>query len=404
VGTILRSRRAAPVAAVALGIFTAGLGIASVPMGLLAGQPADVVILQAVGLMPFAAVAAVLAARRSRNPIGWLLLGLSLAYAVSAVQMYHGTRSLGWGVVESDWPVELVLIAIIIWLFPDGLPRGRWRRASVVLLTAGGLLGLVAWAGNVIAVAEHRYQLGTSAGTLVQVHPDGATRIPAVLTLFAVAASLLVWLAVLVPRYRHSATERRLQLKWLYAGAVIAVAGLVAGTPASGSGSAFWHAVSVSTLLVPAAIAVCFGVAVMKYRLYEIDRIISRVISYAVVTGVLAGVFAGVVVLAAQVLPFKEPVAVAASTLAAAALFNPLRTRVQHVVDRRFNRARHNAEAVVAAFTARMRGTVDLDTVQGDLVNAVHQAFEPAHVSVWLMSAGQHRPASPGAPSLHGST
>jgi hypothetical protein len=384
---------------VALAIFTAGLGIASVPVGLLAGQPADVVILQAVGLMPFAAVAAVLAARRSGNPIGWLLLGLSLAYAVSAVQMYHGTRSLGWGVVESDWPVELVLIAIIIWLFPDGLPRGRRRRASVVLLTAGGLLGLVAWAGNVIAVAEHRYRLGTSAGTLVQVHPDGATRIPAVLTLFAVAASLLVWLAVLVPRYRHSVTERRLQLKWLYTGAVIAVAGLVAGTPASGSGSAFWRAVSVSTLLVPAAIAVCFGVAVMKYRLYEIDRIISRVISYAVVTGVLAGVFAGVVVLAAQVLPFKEPVAVAASTLAAAALFNPLRTRVQHVVDRRFNRARHNAEAVVAAFTARMRGTVDLDTVQGDLVNAVHQAFEPAHVSVWLMPAGQHR-----APSPHGST
>jgi hypothetical protein len=128
------------------------------------------------------------------------------------------------------------------------------------------------------------------------------------------------------------------------------------------------------------------------------------VISYAVVTGVLAGVFAGVVVLAAQVLPFKEPVAVAASTLAAVALFNPLRTRVQRVVDRRFNRARHNAEAVVAAFTARMRGTVDLDTVQGDLVNAVHQAFEPAHVSVWLMPAGQHRAASPRAPSPHGST
>jgi uncharacterized membrane protein len=385
-------------------MFTVGLGIASVPVGLLAGQPADVVILQAAGLMPFAAVAAVLADRRPRNPIGWLLLGLSLAYAVSAVQMYHGTRSLGWGVVESDWPVELVLIAIIIWLFPDGLPRGRWRRASVVLLTAGGLLALVAWAGNVIAVAEHRYQLGTSAGTFVQVHPDGAVRIPAVLTLFAVAASLLVWLGVLVPRYRRSATERRQQLKWLYAGAVIAVAGLVAGTPASGSDSAFWHAISVSTLLVPAAIAVCFGVAVMKYRLYEIDRIISRVISYAVVTGVLAGVFAGMVVLAAQVLPFKEPVAVATSTLAAAALFNPLRTRVQHVVDRRFNRARHNAEAVVAAFTARMRGTVDLDTVQGDLVNAVHRAFEPAHVSVWLMPASQHRAASPGAPPPHGST
>jgi hypothetical protein len=352
-------------------------------VGLLAGQPADVVILQAVGLMPFAAVAAVLAARRSGNPIGWLLLGLSLAYAVSAVQMYHGTRSLGWGVVESDWPVELVLIAIIIWLFPDGLPRGRRRRASVVLLTAGGLLGLVAWAGNVIAVAEHRYRLGTSAGTLVQVHPDGATRIPAVLTLFAVAASLLVWLAVLVPRYRHSVTERRLQLKWLYTGAVIAVAGLVAGTPASGSGSAFWRAVSVSTLLVPAAIAVCFGVAVMKYRLYEIERIISRTLAYALLTGLLVGVYAGLVLLATQVLAIKSPVAVAAATLAAAALFTPLRHRVQRLVDRRFNRARYDADTTVAAFASRLKDAVDLDSVRDDLASAVQKALEPTHVSVW---------------------
>jgi hypothetical protein len=101
---------------------------------------------------------------------------------------------------------------------------------------------------------------------------------------------------------------------------------------------------------------------------------------------VLAGVFAGLVLLATVVLPFKTPVAVAAATLAAAALFNPLRKRVQHAVDRRFNRARYNAEAVVAAFTARLRQTVDLDTVQGDLVGMVHEAFQPAHVSVWLPS------------------
>jgi hypothetical protein len=162
--------------------------------------------------------------------------------------------------------------------------------------------------------------------------------------------------------------------------------------------------VGVITTLGGAALAICIGIAVMKYRLYEIDRIISRVISYAVVTGVLAGVFAGMVVLATQVLPFKEPVAVAASTLTAAALFNPLRTRVQHAVDRRFNRARYNAEAVVAAFTARMRGTVDLDTVQGELIDAVHHAFEPAHVSVWLTPAGQHGTTPPRAPAQQGST
>jgi hypothetical protein len=94
--------------------------------------------------------------------------------------------------------------------------------------------------------------------------------------------------------------------------------------------------------------------------------------------------FAGLVLLATQVLPFKAPVAVAAATLAAAALFNPLRRRVQHAVERRFNRARHDAEMVIAAFTARLRLTVDLDTVQGDLVAAVDAAFQPAHVSAWL--------------------
>jgi hypothetical protein len=108
------------------------------------------------------------------------------------------------------------------------------------------------------------------------------------------------------------------------------------------------------------------------------------VISYAVITVVLAGVFAGLVLLATAVLPAKTPVAVAAATLAAAALFNPLRKRVQHAVDRRFNRARYNAEAIVATFTARMRQTVDLDTVQSDLAGVVDEAFQRAHVSVWL--------------------
>jgi hypothetical protein len=108
------------------------------------------------------------------------------------------------------------------------------------------------------------------------------------------------------------------------------------------------------------------------------------VISYAIITAVLAGVFAGLVLLATTVLPVKTPVAVAASTLAAAALFNPLRRRVQRVVDRRFNRARYDAEVVVATFAARLRQTVDLDAARDDLVGTVYQAFQPAHVSMWL--------------------
>jgi hypothetical protein len=137
-------------------------------------------------------------------------------------------------------------------------------------------------------------------------------------------------------------------------------------------------------LLGVAALPVGIGVAVLKYRLYEIDRIISRTLAYAIVTGLLVGVYAGLVLLATQVLDIKSPVAVAVSTLAAAALFSPVRRRVQKAVDRRFNRARYDADQTVAAFAARLKDAVDLDAVRDDLASVVHQALEPAHVSLWI--------------------
>jgi hypothetical protein len=369
----------------ALGVLVVGLGVASVPLGLLAGQPADRVVVQAVGTVPTAVVATVLAARRPRNPIGWILLGLILAEAAAGVPVHHhGPLPVGWGAVDADWPMELVAIAILIWLFPDGLPRSQWRRTSAVLLIAGTVLGLAAWACGAVAVAEHRFQLGSGDLGNAQVHADDALGIPAALALLATAVSLLVWLILLVPRYRRAPWERRLQLKWLYTGAVIAVASLVVGSVAQGQPSASWQAVGVITVLGAAALAVCIGVAVLKYRLYEIDRIISRVVSYAIITVLLAGIFAGLVVLATVVLPFKSSVAVAAATLAAAALFNPLRRRVQHAVDRRFNRARYNADQAVAAFAARLKDAVDLDSVRDDLAGVVNQSREPAHISVWI--------------------
>jgi hypothetical protein len=128
----------------------------------------------------------------------------------------------------------------------------------------------------------------------------------------------------------------------------------------------------------------CAIVAILKYRLYEIDRIISRTLAYAIVADLLVGVYAGLVLLATEVLRVHTPVAVAAATLAAAALFNPVRRRVQHAVDRRFNRARYNAERMVAEFAGRLQDAVDPDAVRADLAGVVLTALEPAHVSVRL--------------------
>ena len=126
------------------------------------------------------------------------------------------------------------------------------------------------------------------------------------------------------------------------------------------------------------------GVAILRYRLFDIDRLISRTLGYAIVTGLLVGVYTGIVLLATRVASINGPVAVAGSTLAAAALFNPLRRRVQRAVDRRFNRARCDADRIVTAFAARMQDEADLNAVRDDLAGVVHHALEPAHVSVWI--------------------
>ena len=132
------------------------------------------------------------------------------------------------------------------------------------------------------------------------------------------------------------------------------------------------------------ALPLSMGVAILKYRLYDIDRIISRTLAYAVVTGLLIGVYAGLVLLATRVLSLHSQVAVAASTLAAVALFNPLRRRVQRAVDRRFNRARYDADRIVAAFAARLQDPAGPDSVQDELASTVQNALEPTYLSVWL--------------------
>ena len=193
------------------------------------------------------------------------------------------------------------------------------------------------------------------------------------------------WLASLAGQavsYRRSSGERRQQLKWLLAGTAVVLVGAPLSILLSLVRSPSWVGILVLAALL--VLPVSIGVAVLKYRLFDIDRIISRTLAYAVVTGLLVGLYAGLVLLATQVLRVHTPVAVAAATLAAAALFNPVRRRVQRRVDRRFNRARYDADQMVAVFAARLKDTVDLDSVRADLASVASQALEPAHVSVWI--------------------
>ncbi len=265
----------------------------------------------------------------------------------------------------------------------------------MALLVAGLVHALAASSSGVRAVAGHDVR--------IQANGDlGGHRPAALVVLFVVVIagaliSWLAWVAVQVPTYRHASGERRQQLKWLYSGAAVLVVSLVIGVfivplamgEAPGYGTQ--PVVGALTAIGTGALPVCMGVAVLKYRLYELNRIISRVAAYALITALLAGVFSGLVLLATRVLPFRTSVGVAASTLVIAALFNPLRRRVQNLVDRRFNRSRYDAEAIVAAFTARLRHTVDLDTLRHDLLGVTESAFQPAHVSVWIapVTAGQ---------------
>jgi hypothetical protein len=271
-----------------------------------------------------------------------------------------------------------------ILLFPDGrLPSRHLRWTVWVYLALAALAVVDVGIEQSRAFTEHPIKVNSS-GDLV--NPTNSTALKVAfgawfLTYVLVCVS---WLIGQVIAYRRSIGERRQQVKWLMFGAMTCIGGLVIGLALSNAKSPLVAAVSTAGFVAIAALPAGIGVGILKYRLYEIDRLISRTLSYLIVTGLLAAVFIGVVVLTRVVLPFSSPVGVAASTLAAAALFAPLRRRVQHVVDRRFNRTRYDADAIVAAFTLRLRDAVDLDTVRHELLATVAAAVQPAHASVWL--------------------
>jgi hypothetical protein len=394
----LVGRLASARSALALGVLAFALNVAGLVFVALAGRSVTS-LLQLMALLPTVAIGMLVAVRRPGNPLAWLMIGVGVlisvrigadAYSVLDYRLHHGSLPLGRLAValQPAWALGLVLVAGCVWLFPGGhLPTGRWRRAGGFLFGAGlvyGALMFVPWA---IAAAEPVIRIDPGGAPYVISHPARSALIWLVVEnvgFFALVISWLVWLVVQVPKYRRSDGVQRLQLKWLYSGAVIFVACLTVGLFEPNDPSARWQVISALVAPGLAALPIALGIGILRFRLYEIDRIISRTLSYALVTGLIVGVYIGVVTLATSVLSFPGPVGVAASTLVAAVLFNPLRKRVQRAVDRRFNRAHYDAEATVAAFAGRLRDSVDLPSIQNELAATVRQAFEPVHVTVWL--------------------
>ncbi len=349
-----------------------------------------------------AGVGLVVAWHQPRNLLGWLLLGIaacfvlstdSVRYAVADYRLSHGTWPLGPASLFLDplaYPA-IVALGLVILLFPDGRTGSRrWSRVLWAYLGVGAAWPLSIYAVTVGAIAGHSIHILPSGDLSVVDNPTGNAAWLSTAQAVIVPVLVVFWLAIVgrqVLSWRRADGERRQQLKWLMSGAAICFAGgaaaLVIASLDPHMSAAAQAAVNLLGIAV-AALPVGIGVGILKYRLYEIDRIISRTLSYALVTGLLIGVYAGLVLLATDVLALASPVAVAASTLAAAALFSPLRRRVQRVVDRRFNRARYDADKSVAAFAARLKDAVDLDAVRDDLSGVVQQALEPAHVSVWI--------------------
>jgi len=384
------------VLAVGLGALVFALNVAAIVVMVLAHYSITELV-RLCALLPTVAIGTLVAVRRPRNPMGWLMLAagfcfstqaLGTGYAILDYHLHHGALPLGRVAIafQPGWALGMVFIAGLLWLFPDGhLPSGRWRRVGGLLFGSGILWALVLYASWVAAAVGPGLHVDADGYPSVIDNPPASQPLWLLWVIiqnigfFALILSWLVWLAVQIPKYRRSRGDRRLQLKWLYSGAALFVitfgVGLLEVTGPVVSGILAFGV---------AALPITLGIGILKFRLYEIDRVISRTVSYALVTGLIVGVYIGVVTLTTDVLDFSSSVAVAASTLIAAVLFNPLRRRAQRLVDKRFNRARYDAEAVVAAFAERMRASADVPRVQHELAETVDQAFEPAHVSVWV--------------------
>ena len=338
-----------------------------------------------VFILAFATVGALVASRQPRNPLGWLLLGAGLAYAIGGLTISQH---------ENHGPAPALVIWVSTWvwmagigpvatfgllLFPDGrLPSRRWRAVAWLAGAANALI----IAG--IALQPGRFEDDTIENPLGLAAAPGLPDAMGVAGGAALAVALVCSIASLFARFRRARSVERQQLKWLtYAGVLVGVAlGVVFAIEAV----VVQEALAISNTIVTLALAgvpVAMGIAILRHRLYDIDVVINRTLVYGALTATLAATYLGSVLLIGLALG-QSGLAVAVSTLAVAGVFRPARARIQAAVDRRFYRRRYDAARTLEAFGGRLREELDLEALGEDLRGVVAETVQPAHVSLWL--------------------
>jgi hypothetical protein len=331
-----------------------------------------------VGIIGAPILGGLIASRRPENPYGWLWLGFGLSLVLIQVSEPYAAYSL---IVEPGslpapqvargmlsglaWVVAITLLPFLLLLFPTGqLPSQRWRPVTWIVLAAGAT--------------------GVTLGPFL----DGDSVPIVAVAMVIIGASVLSALSLVV-RYRRASGVERQQLKWFALAAVLLAAVPITDLVGLGRvlGNAWWILLDTVTLT---CLYVAVGVAILRYRLYEIDIIINRTLVYGALTAMLAVVYVGGVTATQAVFHAitgqeQQPqLAVVVSTLVIAALFNPLRRRIQSFIDRRFYRRKYDARRTLEAFSAKLRDETDLDSLSDDLLGVVRETMQPAHVSLWI--------------------
>jgi len=344
----------------------------------------------------YATVGLMITKNRPRHPVGWLLVGFALIgalqlafgqYAVLAAASGLPARSYALWASNQAQGASVGLLVLILLLFPTGrLPSPRWR--------------LVAWslvAGLSLVLAVQALMPGDVTDFPGTPNPFGVAALAPVLAPMDVVGGVLLVggiigaFASLAVRLRRSQGRERQQIKWFVYVGLLGIAAIILLPFLTGQATThddgLVNAVFNPWLLAPSALAITVATSIVRHRLYDIDRVINRTLVYVVLTALLAAVYAAGVLIVGRLLDpvdGQSELAVAASTLAVALLFQPARRRVQTAVDRRFNRTGYDAAQAVSAFSSRLRAEIELDTVRDDLLTVIDQTIEPAQVSLWL--------------------